>query len=105
MKAKHYTVAIMVVLIASGCGHYQALKKDFGNSYYSARNGQILNPAASANPIPATGLSGRAGEAAMKKYADSFTASGQASQTPQSFAVTPIVPTEGAGTGQNVYGK
>lgn len=104
MRKKHYAAAILIVLMTAGC-HYGALTKDYGNSYNAAKYGQILNPGASKNLGPVTGLSGKAAEATMKKYMDSFSPSGQASQAPQSFAITPIVPTEGAGTGQNVYGK
>ncbi len=105
MRKKYYAAAVLIVLITAGCNHYGALKKDYGNSYNAAKYGQILNPGASKNLEPVTGLSGRAAESAVNKYTDSFSSSGQASQTPQSFAITPIVPTEGAGKGQNVYGK
>jgi uncharacterized lipoprotein NlpE involved in copper resistance len=105
MRKKYYVTAVLIVLITVGCNNYGALKKDYGNSYDAAKYGQTLNPGASKNLQPATGLPGKAAESTMKKYTDSFASSGQASQTPQSFAITPIVPTEGAGTGQNVYGK
>lgn len=105
MRKKYYAAAVLIVLITVGCNHYGALKRDYGNSYNTAKYGQTLNPGASKNQAPVTGLSGRAAESAVKKYTDSFSSSEQASQTPQSFAITPIVPTEGAGKGQNVYGK
>jgi hypothetical protein len=105
MRKIYYAAIILNALIMVGCNHYGALSKDYGNSYNAAKSGQILNPGASKNLGPATGLSGKAAESTMNKYTDSFSSSGQASQTPQSFAITPIVPTEGAGKGQNVYGK
>ena len=105
MRKKYYAAAVLIVLITVGCNHYGALKRDYGNSYNTAKYGQTLNPGAVKNQGPVTGLSGNAAESAVKKYTDSFSSSGQASQMPQSFAMTPIVPTEGAGTGQNVYGK
>ena len=105
MRKKYYAAAVLIVLITVGCNHYGALKRDYGNSYNAAKYGQTLNPGAAKNQGTVTGLSGKAAESTMKKYTDSFASSGQASQMPQSFAMTPIVPTEGAGTGQNVYGK
>src|SRR5512143_1137650 len=105
MRRVYYAAIVLNVLIMVGCNHYGALSKDYGNSYNAAKSGQILNPGASKNLGPVTGLPGTAADGTMKKYADSFSSSGQASQTPQSFAITPIVPTEGAGTGKNVYGK
>jgi hypothetical protein len=105
MRKKYFAAAVLIVLISAGCNYYGALKRDYGNSYNAAKNGQTLNPGASKNQTPVTGLSGGAAESAVKKYTDSFSSSEQASQTPQSFAITPIVPTEGAGKGQNVYGK
>src|SRR5262245_59070380 len=100
MKERYYATAIILVfLITAGCNHYGALEKDFGKSYYAAKDGQILNPGASKNVTAATGLPGKAAESTMKKYTDSFSSSGQAPQMPQSFAITPIVPIEGAGTG------
>lgn len=105
MRKKYYAAAVLIILITAGCSPYGALEKDFGKSYYMATSGQILNPAASQNLHAVTGLDSDAAEAVMKKYNASFLPSSGASQTPQSFAITPIVPTEGAGTGQNVYGK
>ncbi len=106
MSRTYYViVSILISLITAGCNHYGALPKDYGNSYNMAKQGQILNPAASNNLEPVTGLPGTAAEPVMKKYAGSFSPPGPASQMPQSFAMTPIVPTEGAGKGQDVYGK
>ncbi len=105
MKKIYYAAAFLAIMITAGCSHYGQLDTDYGNSYNKANTGQILNPSASKNQAPVTGLSGKAADANMKKYTDSFSASQQTSQGPQSFAITPIVPTEGAGMGQNVYGK
>lgn len=105
MKKKYYTIAVLIIMITAGCAHYGELDQDYGNSYYRATNGQILNPSASKNPAPVTGLSGKAAEAAVKKFTESFATSGQCSQGQQGFALTPIVPTDSTGTGQNVYGK
>jgi len=105
MRKKHYAAAVLIILITAGCSSYGSLDKDFGRSYSMEASGQVLNPQASQNMKPVTGLSGKAAEENMKKYTDSFAPTGQGAQTPQSFAITPIVPTEGAGMGQNVYGK
>ncbi len=105
MRIKFMTVAVLIFLFTIGCTHYGALEEDFGKSYQAAIDSQTLNPGASKNLGPVSGLPGAAAEGTMKKYTESFSPSGQASQTPQSFAITPIVPTEGAGTGKNVYGK
>jgi hypothetical protein len=105
MRKKYYAAAVLVILITAGCSHYGAIDKNWGKSYDSATSGQILNPQASKNLKPETGLNGNAADAAMKKYVNSFSVSSQTSQGPQGFALTPIVPTEGAGMGQNVYGK
>ncbi len=105
MRKKYYTAAVLFILITAGCSHYGELNKDYGNSYNGAMSGQVLNPSASKNPASVTGLSGKAADASMNKYTESFSTSGQTSQGPQGFALTPIVPTEGTGTGQNVYGK
>jgi hypothetical protein len=106
MRRTYYVaVVVLIFLITTGCAHFGALEEDYGKSYYAAKTGQILNPEASNNLEPVTGLSGAAADGTMKKYTDSFSPSGQTSQMPQSFAITPIVPTEGGGTGQNESGK
>jgi hypothetical protein len=105
MRKKYYIAAVLIILITAGCSHYGEINKEYGNSYYRDMSGQVLKPTASQNPAPVTGLSGKAADAAMKKYTESFSTSGQTSQGQQGFALTPIVPTEGTGMGQNVYGK
>jgi len=104
MKGRYCAAAILIVLIAAGCNHYGALKKDYGNSYNAAKYGQILNPAASKNLKPVTGLPGTAVDANMKKYAESFTSTGQAGQAgqaPSALMMTPL----SLGAGKDVYGK
>ncbi len=103
MRKKIYAAAVLTILITAGC-HYGAINKNWGKSYNTATAGEVMNPKASKNLNPVTGLDGSAAEAAMKKYTNSFSTSCQTSQGPQGFALTPIVPTEGAGAG-NVYGK
>ncbi len=107
MKRRTVATAIaLVVLITAGCGHYGALTKDYGNSYNRAKQGQILNPAASNNLAPVTGLPAKAAEATMMKYIDSFAPpQGAASQGAQSLLMTPISSGVASGTGQNAYGQ
>ncbi len=103
MKRIYYIGVVLIVLFAAGC-HYGALTKDYGKSYDMAKYGQILNPEASKNLKPVTGLNGQAETEVMKKYIDSFSKSGEQA-VQQSFAVVPMTPTGTAGTGQDVYGK
>jgi hypothetical protein len=101
MRGRYCAAAVLIVLIAAGC-HYGALDKDYGNSYNAAKYGQILNPGASKNLKPVTGLPGMTADAIMKKYADSFVSSGPAAQqNPAALLMTPI----SVGTGKDVYGK
>ncbi len=92
-------------LVTVGCAHYGALEEDYGKSYNMAKNGQILNPGASKNLEPVKGLNGRAAEAVMNKYIDSFSKKGCEKSAQQSFAVVPMTPPGSEGTGQDVYGK
>ena len=104
MRGKYYaTVVVLILLITAGCNHYGALPKDYGNSYNSAKSGQILNPGASKNLKPVTGLPGNAADANMKKYAESFAPAGPAGpqQTPSALLMTPL----SLGAGKDVYGK
>jgi hypothetical protein len=103
MRGKYFATVVVILLITAGCGHYGALTKDYGNSYNMAKSGQILNPGASKNLKPVTGLSGTAADATMKNYAQSFAApSGQASgQAPSALLMTPL----SVGAGKDVYGK
>jgi len=100
MRKKLYAAAALTVLVATGC-HYGAIEKDFGRSYTMAKQGQILNPDASKNMKPVTGLNAKAAAAAEKRYTDSF--SGGDKTTQQSIAIVPVTPP--GGTGQDVYGK
>jgi hypothetical protein len=93
MRGKYCAAAVLIVLIAAGCNHYGALNKDYGNSYNAATYGQILNPGASKNLKPVTGLPNTAADATMKKYADSFTsdrALGRLPAGPIGLLMTPL---------------
>ncbi len=102
MSRTYYViVSILILLITVGCNHYGSLKQE-GISYNEAKSGQILNPAASDNLAPVTGLPGSAADIAMKKYTESFASSQECNKKgAQSLLMTPI----STGTGQNVYGK
>ena len=107
MRGKYFATVVLILLIAAGCGHYGALTKDYGNSYNMMKSAQILNPGASKNLKPVTGLPGIAADATMKNYAQSFATSGQASgqaaagQAPSALLMTPL----SLGAGKDVYGK
>ncbi len=102
MRGKYFASVVLILLITAGCGHYGALTKDYGNSYYMSKSGQILNPAASKNLKPVTGLPGTAGDATMKKYTESFVTAGPGQQqAPSTLLMTPL----SVGAGKDVYGK
>ncbi len=95
-------VAVLALLAAAGC-HYGALEADYGKSYRMARDGQILNPQASKNLQPVTGISGEAAAASGERYSQSF---GKSPQKPASKSCAVSVISGGtAGTGQDAYGK
>ena len=99
MRRAYYAAAVLVFIFTAGCAHYGALEEDYGKSFNTAKYGQILNPGASKNLEPVTGLNGKATEAVMKKYVDSFSKSGEQSAQqgcPQTPAST---------TGTDTYGK
>ena len=101
MREKYYLTVVMIMLITTGC-HYGALTKDYGKSYNAVKSGQIMNPGASKNLNPVTGLSGAAADTNMKKYADSFAPSGPSQQQgPAALLMSPI----SLGAGKDVYGK
>ncbi len=106
MRGKYFATVVLILLITAGCNHYGALTKDYGNSYNMMKSAQILNPGASKNLKPVTGLPGPAVDATMKNYAQSFAASGQAAgqasgQAPSALLMTPL----SIGAGKDVYGK
>jgi len=104
MRGKYFGTVVLILLITAGCGHYGALTKDYGNSYNMAKSGQILNPRASKNLKPVTGLPGTAVDVTMKNYTQSFATSGQAGQAGQAPAALMMTPLS-LGAGKDVYGK
>ncbi len=64
---------IATLLIFSGCGTKETmLSKNWGNSFESARQSQILNPGAGKNIDPVVGLDSTAAVYNMEKYREGF---------------------------------
>jgi hypothetical protein len=100
MRKSCYTTVILTILFSAGCAHYGALEDDFGKSYRMARDGQILNPEASKNLTPVTGLNSKAADAAVNKYIDSFSKGGTEQAAKQESTGK-----TGCATGTDTYGK
>jgi hypothetical protein len=101
MRKRYYTtVVVLMLLVTTGCAHYGALEEDYGKSYRAALDGQTLNPAASKNLEPVTGLNGKAMEAVMNKYIESFSKKGYEQPAQQGFILAPA-----GTTGTDTYGK
>ena len=65
---------IATLLIFSGCGTRETmLSRNWGNSFESAKQSQILNPEAGKNLDPVVGLDGQAAGNNMEKYRQGFT--------------------------------
>lgn len=101
MKRTYYAAAVLAILFTAGCAHYGALEDDYGKSFNTAKDGQILNPKASNNLEPVTGLNGKAMEAIMNKYIESFSKKSSEQPAQQGFTLTPV----GSTTGTDTYGK
>lgn len=104
MRRSLYATMVLLVPIMVGCNHYGALNKDYGNSYHAAISGQTLNPGASKNLKPVTGLPGAVADGVMKKYAESFASADCAAQKAPAL-VMPLLSPGAAGAGQDGYGK
>ena len=64
---------IATLLIFSGCGPKETmLSRNWGNSFESAKQSQILNPEAGKNLEPVVGLDGLAVGNNMEKYREGF---------------------------------
>ncbi len=63
---------IATLLIFSGCARETMLSRNWGNSFESAKQSQILNPEAGKNLEPVVGLDGQASENNMEKYREGF---------------------------------
>jgi len=66
--------SIAALLIFSGCGTRETmLSRNWGSSFESAKQSQILNPEAGRNLEPVVGLDDQAAENNMEKYRQGFT--------------------------------
>ena len=77
------TCLALLGLITSACGTTPRLDRQFGRSVDLLRNQQVINPQASLNRDPVSGMDGRAANAAYETYQKSFTA-----PVPQATAFT-----------------
>jgi hypothetical protein len=69
----HLTLAIAASLTLTGCASTTPnLDARFGEAVMQARAAQTINPDASNNPDPVSGLDGRAARSAMERYHESF---------------------------------
>jgi hypothetical protein len=101
MVMKCAAAAAVTLVLTAGCAHYGALEEDYGKSYGLVLQGQVLNPDASKNRVPVTGLDGGSAEEVMKKYRESF-GTGDCNTSPGTTA--PPIPA-GKGMGHDIYGK
>jgi hypothetical protein len=63
---------IATLLIFSGCARETMLNRNWGNSFESAKQSQILNPEAGKNIDTVVGLDGQAVENVVEKYRQGF---------------------------------
>jgi predicted component of type VI protein secretion system len=68
-------ICLATLAVLAGCvattPHYDAR---FGDAVRQSRIAMTINPNAAANPDPAAGIDGKAGQAAVVRYQDSFKA-------------------------------
>ncbi len=104
MRETLIIAAVSITFLATaGCAHYGALEGDYGKSYNMAKYNQILNPGASKNLEPVTGLNGEAAEANMDKYIESFSKASK-KQATKGF-VMPVIPADTTGMDHDEYAK
>ena len=77
MNKTHIVLCMIILtitaLVCGACATPSKLSDNWGTAYYAQKQGQIVNPDASKNLEPVTGLYGQAAEAAMGQYLKSFT--------------------------------
>jgi len=82
MNKTHIVLCMIILtitaLVCGACATPSKVADNWGTAYYAQKQGQTVNPDASKNLEPVTGLYGQAAEAAMGQYLKSFT--GKASQ-------------------------
>ena len=94
MTLKGFSGGLVVVsaLVAGGCATSR-LEADYGNSFRQAKSNQVLNPEASNNIAPVTGMDGQSAQAIIKTHR---TESAKAVSVGSAFVMTPM----SLGTGQ-----
>ena len=85
MNKTHIVLCMIILtitaLVCGACATPSKLSDNWGTAYYAQKQGQIVNPDASKNLEPVTGLYGQAAEAAMGQYLQSFTGKGGQGQS------------------------
>lgn len=83
MNTSRIVLSVIMVTIAAlvcgACATPSMVADNWGTAYYAQKQSQMVNPDASKNLEPVTGLHGQAAEAALGQYVKSFT--GKAGQT------------------------
>lgn len=80
---KAILITLLSIVLISACAQPSRLEKDYGKSVKHFRANQVMDPEAGKKLDPVTGLDGKAAQAGMEKYRESF-------KTPQETA-QPIV--------------
>ncbi len=103
MRVSYGTIIfVLLCLSGNGCATYGDLEKDYGKSYAAAVSGQILNPEASRNLNPVTGLPGDVASTTYDKYIKSFNK--DANKPGKKDIVLPVIPKDLSG-GRDGYEK
>ncbi len=86
---------IVALAVPSGCGGIlpaqkeTMLDKNWGSSFESAKQNQILNPEAEKNLEPVVGMDGQAAEGSLGEYRKGFTKQASEKKPGMSLAITP----------------
>ena len=74
MRKIMFLIGIIVMFsLVVGCAWQETrVERDYGTSYQLQKYNQTLNPEAEKNKAPATGMDGRAAQAAVEKYEKGF---------------------------------
>ena len=67
LKTTHKILLVIIVTGMTGCATSPVLDQNWGRSYETAKQNQILNPDAGKNMDPVEGLAGPAAERAIKE--------------------------------------
>ncbi len=72
MVTRGLILIALIGLLFSACTRTEELPDQWGASFKSAKDNQILNPEAGKNLKPVTGFDGQAAEIASEKYREDF---------------------------------